>query len=87
MEKVRLYNGRGDLCSLSNVCFMHRCDAIELEVRLKQTKTASKMCEVASKMTDLDWEVFYDGEDEAILRWVDTLGNKKYIRAMKEVQK
>lgn len=83
MKKISLFDEHYNLCALSNVCFMDRCDAIELECALRHTKTANEFLNTARVMTKLDWKAFDETDEDVTIRHIDSLGNKDYLRGVK----
>ena len=80
MKKISLFNGHETPEALSNICFMRRCDAVELRVALGNCKNSAELLRTIKKMTALEWVIMLDTEDEIILKNTDKLGNKKYLR-------
>ena len=83
MKKIICLSGNEMLNALSNVCFMGRCDAMELDRALRHTDNIHDFVMTARKMTGLEWERFDETDEMVIARWTDRLGNKKYLKGIK----
>ena len=87
MRKIVLFNQNQIPESLSNICFKRICNSEELKLKLLETKDDTSFLNLACQLTGLYWKIVKSDDELVQLSYTDTLGNVKYLKALKEKTK
>ena len=83
MKNIKAFTGSLEPYSLSNFIHNSNCDAAEFKLALEETNKAGDFVKVANKYTGMGWRVVKDSDGIVQIQTIDSMGNKRYIKAEK----
>ena len=83
MKNIKAFTGSLEPYSLSNFIHNSNCDAAEFKLALEETNKAGDFVRVANKYTGMGWRVVKDSDGIVQIQTIDSMGNKRYIKAEK----